>query len=141
MRLALLGLALIATILSCGKDVTSPAAVARYARGISWHTEFPPAFQLAGSAASDVVPFNRVRVVLHHGDGTVALDTVINFPDGTDALTVSLDVKLLPSAPSSGEPLSLNLAYINAAGDTVFRGGPVGVTATPSSRTRRRRRQ
>lgn len=71
-------------------------------------------------------------MVLHHSDGTVALDTVIDFPAGTDSETVSLDVKLLPSAPASGEPLSLNLAYINAAGDTVFKGGPVGVTAAPA---------
>ena len=120
-------------LLSCGRDVTGPNAVARYARGISWRTEFPPAYQLAGGDASGVVDFNRVHVVLHHGDGTVALDTVIDFPAGADSVPVTLDVKLLPSAPASGEPLSLNLGYINAAGDTVFKGGPVGVTATPSS--------
>ena len=57
---------------------------------------------------------------------------MINFPAGADEITISLDVKLLPDAPTSGEPLSLNLAYINAAGDTVFKGGPVGVTATPA---------
>ena len=120
-------------LLSCGRDVTGPNAVARYARGISWRTEFPPAYQLAGGDASGVVDFNRVHIVLHRADGTVALDTVIDFPAGADSVPVTLDVKLLPSAPASGEPLSLNLGYINAAGDTVFKGGPVGVTATPSS--------
>ena len=120
-------------LLSCGRDVTSPNAVARIARGIAWRTEFPPAYQLASGDAGGVVDFNRVHVVLHHADGTVALDTVIDFPAGADTIAVSLDVTLLPSAPSTGEPLTLNLGYINAAGDTVFKGGPVGVTATPSS--------
>lgn len=130
--MALLGIAFGLAVLSCGRDVTSPNAVAKYARGISWHADFPPAYQAAGSGASGVVDFNRVHVVLHHADGTIALDTVIDFPAGADEITVSLDVKLLPDAPTSGEPLSLNLGYINAAGDTVFKGGPVGVTATPA---------
>ena len=132
-RLALLGIAFGLAILSCGRDVTSPGGAARVARGLSWQAQFPPAYQLAGSGASGVVDFNRVHVVLHHSDGSVALDTVVDFPPGDDALTVTLDVKLLANAPASGEPLSLNLGYINAAGDTVFKGGPVGVTATPSS--------
>ena len=126
--MALLGFAFGIALLSCGRDVTSPGANVRYARGIAWRTEFPPAYQQSG-----VVNFNRVRVVLHHSDGTIALDTVIDFPAGADSLPVTLEVKLLPSAPSTGELLSLNLYYINAADDTVFEGGPVGVTATPSS--------
>ncbi len=111
----------------------SPGAGARVARGIAWQAQFPTAYQQAGSGASGVVDFNRVHVVLHHSDGTIAIDTVINFPAGADSLPVTLDVTLLPSAPASGEPLSLNLGYIDAAGDTVFKGGPVGVTATPSN--------
>ena len=61
------------------------AARRAYARGLAWQTEFPPAYQLAGSDASSVVDFTRVRVVLHHADGTVALDTVIDFPSGVDS--------------------------------------------------------
>ncbi len=80
----------------------------RVARGLSWQAQFPPAYQLAGSGASGVVDFNRVHVVLHHSDGSVALDTVINFPAGDDALTVTLDVKLLADAPPTGEPLRVN---------------------------------
>jgi hypothetical protein len=131
--LALLGIAFGLAILSCGRDVTSPGATARVARGIAWQAQFPPAYQLAGSGASGVVDFNRVHVVLHHSDGSIALDTVIDFPAGADSVPVTLTVKLLADAPASGEPLTLNLGYINAAGDTVFKGGPVGVTATPSS--------
>ena len=132
LRLALLGTAFGLAILSC-RDVTSPGANARYARGIAWRTEFPAPYRDAGTAATSIVNFSKVRVVLHHSDGTVALDTTVDFAPGTDSLPLTLDVKLLPSAPASGEPLSLNLAYINAAGDTVFKGGPVTVTAVPTS--------
>src|SRR3989304_2766361 len=51
---------------------------------------------------------------------------------GAASVTVSLPGRLLPSAPASGEPLSMNLGYVNAAGDTVFRGGPVTVNAVPA---------
>jgi hypothetical protein len=131
-RIAILGVLFVAAIMSCGKDVTGPlGAAARYARGFSWSPIFPPAFQLAGGSASGVVQFNRVHVVLHHDDGSVALDTVVDFPAGADSLTLSLTVKLLDNAPASGEPMSLNLGYINAAGDTVFKGGPISITAAP----------
>lgn len=126
----LLGAALVAVILSCGREVTGPAPAAQHALpGFSWIPVFPPAFDLAGGTG--VVAFTRVHVVLHRTSGAVALDTVINFPSGADSLTLSLTVRLLENAPVSGEPMSLNLGYINAAGDTVFRGGPVSVTASP----------
>jgi hypothetical protein len=133
-RYTLFGIAFCIALLSCGRDVTAPGGAARVARGLAFRTEFPTAFQqLSADAAADVVDFTHVHVVLHHDDGTIALDTTIVFPAGADSLAVSLDVTLLPTAPSSGEPLSLNLEYVNAAGDIVFKGGPVGVTATPSS--------
>ncbi len=134
LRFALLGIAFGLAILSC-RDVTSPGSGPRYARGIAWRTEFPAAYKDAGTAATSIVNFSKVRIVLHHSDGTIALDTVVDFAAGTDSLPLTLDVKLLPSAPASGEPLSLNLAYINATGDTVFKGGPVTVTAVPTSAT------
>ena len=131
-RLAMLGLVFVAAILSCGKDVTGPlGAAARYARGLAFDPIFPPAFQAAGGSSSGVVDFTSVHVVLHHSDGTVALDTTINFPAGQDSLTVDLTVKLLDNAPSTGEPMSLDLGYLNSAGVVVFQGGPVSVTAAP----------
>ena len=131
-RVATLGLVFVAAILSCGKDVTGPlASAARYVRGFAFAPVFPPVFQAAGGASSGVVQFSRVHVVLHHSDGSVALDTTIDFPPSADSLTADLTVKLLDSAPTTGEPMSLNLGYIDAAGDTVFRGGPVSVTAAP----------
>ena len=44
---------------------------------------------------------------------------------------MSLAVKLLNDAPASGEPMSLDLGYVDAAGDTVFKGGPIALTAAP----------
>ena len=118
-------------LLSCGREVTGPGAAAvRFARGLSFSAIFPPLYQQAAGASG--VSFNRVHVVLHRADGTVALDTVVNFPSDSTILTLSLTVPLLASAPPSGEPLSLNLGYVNAAGDTVFKGGPIAVTAAPS---------
>jgi alpha-tubulin suppressor-like RCC1 family protein len=131
-RLAILGLVFVAAILSCGKDVTGPlSAAGRFVRGFSWEPIFPAVFQAAGGGSSGLVQFNRVHVVLHHSDGTVALDTTIDFPAGADSLTLELTVKLLNDAPASGEPMTLSLGYLNAAGDTVFKGGPVSLIAAP----------
>ena len=129
-RLAFLGLAFVAAIVSCAKDLTGPNA-ARFMRGFSWNPVFPPALRTAGGASSGVVDFNRVHVVLHHSDGAVALDTIIAFPATADTLLVSLTVALLDNAPASGEPMTVNLGYLNAAGDTVFKGGPISITAAP----------
>ena len=72
-----------------------------------------------------------MRVILNNPDGSVAFDTLIAFPSGSDDLQVTLDVPLPPSAPAAGVPLALNLNYQNAAGETVLKGGPVRVTAVP----------
>ncbi len=132
LRPLLLVTAAAATVLvSCGHDVTAPAShAARVARAISFNPRFPEVLQVSG--AGSVVPFTKVRVVLHHSNGSIALDTVITFPADADELTIALAVTLLPDAPDGGEPMELNLAYINAAGDTVFRGGPVSVLAVPA---------
>jgi hypothetical protein len=131
-RLAVLGLVCVAAVLSCGKDVTGPlGAAGRYARDISWNAIFPPAFQAVGGTSSGVVQISTVHVVLLHTDGTVALDTTIDFPADSTSLTLSLTVKLLNSAPATGEPMSLDLGYLDAAGNTVFMGGPVAITAAP----------
>ena len=133
-RLALICAAFVLAILSCGREATAPvASMVQFARGLSFRPVFPPALQQAGVGGSGIVDFKTVHVVLHHSDGTVALDTVITYPPGADSLTLSLTVPLLSSAPSTGEPMTLNLAYVNAAGVTVFSGGPVSLTAAPSA--------
>jgi hypothetical protein len=128
-RLALMGLMLVAAIASC-KDVTAPGG-GRFARGLSWNAIFPPPLRDVGGTGSGVVNFDKVHVLLHHSDGSIALDTTIDFPSGADSLTVSLAVRLLNDAPSAGEPMSLDLGYVNATGDTVFKGGPIALTASP----------
>jgi len=131
-RLLLFGAALGLATLSCSRDITGPPSSAvRVARGLSFQTMFPSAFQSAMGAVAAVVPFTHVHIVFTHSDGTVALDTVVNFPAGADSLVLSLTVSLLPNAPATGEPMSLSLDYVNAAGDIVFHGGPVTVLAAP----------
>jgi hypothetical protein len=75
--------------------------------------------------AALVVSFDRVRITLTRSSGT-ALDTTVAFPPGADSLVLSLDVPII----GSSETLSLSLAMIDAAGDTVFRGGPEPVTVS-----------
>ncbi|MGH7654881.1 MAG: hypothetical protein ACREN6_09480, partial [Gemmatimonadaceae bacterium] len=129
-RLAILGVACVAATLSCNRDVTGPNG-GRLVHGLSWNSVFPRPLRDVGGLSAGVVDFNRVHVVLLHSDGTIALDSTISFASGTDSLTVSLSVRLLTDAPASGEPMELDLAYINAASDTVFKGGPIPIIAAP----------
>jgi hypothetical protein len=134
-RVALLTLAFVVSLLSCGREITGPDHGIRFARGISFLVEFPGPLANVVEGAGSVVPFDRVRIrFLRELDGSVALDRIIDFGAETDSIELRLDIPLSPSAPESGEPLSLGLWYINAAGDTVFRGGPVSVIAVPSGR-------
>ena len=104
-----------------------------------------PRFQ---SRAASAVQFDRVRVtlsrlapgsdtvlglragpalgVMSSGPGPIALDTTVDFPPGADSLALRLSVPIT----GGSEDLLLDLWMINAAGDTVFRGGPDIVTAT-----------
>src|SRR5262245_41817267 len=92
--------------ISCS-DVTGPSnSGARFARGLSIQPVFAGLQSQPGVSAFDLVPFNRVRLVLHHQDGSLALDTLIIFPDDATELRLALDIKLLPTAPEAGEPLT-----------------------------------
>ena len=122
------GLAL--SLLSCGREITGPGEGLRFATGLSFLAEFPAPLASVAAGAGSVVPFERVRVVFRRSDRSVALDTLINFPSNADSVALDLRVPLAPSASAGeGEPLALTLAYVNAAGDTVFRGGPIAVLA------------
>jgi len=125
--IATLGLSL----LSCGRDITGPGEGLRYATGLSFLAQFPAPLAEVADGAGSVVPFERVRVVFRRADGTVALDTSIVFPANADSMALDLRVQLASGAPASGEPMALSLDYVNAAGDTVFRGGPVPIVAVP----------
>ncbi len=90
---------------------------------------FSPQFSVAGAA--QVVDFDKVRIRLYlPGTTTLALDTTVSFPSNADSIKVPLQVQLQSGATS--QDFDLTLAYVNAAGDTVFRGGPTRVTATVS---------
>ncbi|MDH5234216.1 MAG: Ig-like domain-containing protein, partial [Gemmatimonadota bacterium] len=101
----------------------------RYADGLSFLSEFPAPLQNVAAGAGCVVPFNRVRLVFRRADATAALDTVVSFESAADSVAISFRVPIASNAPATGEPMTLTLAYVNAAGDTVFRGGPTPVVA------------
>ncbi len=118
------------SLLSCGREITGPGQGLRFATGLSFLAEFPAPLASVAAGAGSVVPFDRVRVVFRRTDESVALDTLITFPSNADSIALDLRVPLSASASGTvGEPLALMLAYVNATGDTVFRGGPVAVVA------------
>ncbi len=116
--------------LSCGREVTSPDAGRHLARGVSFVTEFG-----GGGATSaligELVPFTQVRIVLRNLAGDVVVNRLIAFPSDVNEVPVSLTV---PLATANPEVMTLALAYVNAAGDTVFRAGPDSVLLEPSRR-------
>lgn len=103
----------------------------RLVSGLSFVAEFPGPLASIEQGAGSVVPFERVRVIFRRADGSVALDQMVTFPAGASEVALNFTVALAGDAPATGEPLQLFLRYINAAGDTVFAGGPVEVMATP----------
>ena len=137
-RLTLAAGLLIAVLVACGKELTAPVIrpgslfqrVAALTFAPQYETALPAG---ALRAALTQVAFERVRITLRREDGSIALDTVVSFPVGNDSLFLALNVPLPASAPAEGVRLSLNLGYVNAAGDTVFKGGPIPVLATPTT--------
>ena len=82
------------------------------------------------SSAAALVPVERLRVVLLREDSvTVAKDTVFDLVAGQDSVDLAINVTLL----SNSEQFFLEMQLINAAQDTVFRGGPTIVTASTSA--------
>lgn len=126
--LAALGV-LALSLLSCGREVTGPGEGVRFATGLSFIAEYPAPLTNVAAGAGSVVPFERVRILFRRSDQSAALDTTVSFPSNADSVALDLRVPLASSAPAAGEPLTLTLAYVNAGGDTVFRGGPVPVVA------------
>lgn len=131
----LAGLALLGGLLSCGREVTGPNG-----RGPMATLAFDPtmpSIRLLGNGEvlglGDVVPFERVRVVLRRANGEVAGEQMVAFAAGQQTVTVAITVQLGAGASSTGEALSATMKYINAAGDTVFSGGPLEVIARPAS--------
>lgn len=131
-RLVFLTTAFALSLLSCGREVTGPENGLRQSRValLALAPEMPGLMQVV-EGAGDVVPFTRVRVLLRNEDGSVAKDTVIVFPEAADSVSLALLLPIPSSAPEQGLPLLLSMAYVNAAGDTVFRAGPSAIVARP----------
>jgi hypothetical protein len=68
------GLVILASTLNCGREPTAPRGAVR-AR-LAWEPVFPPMMSQVASAAG-AIAIDKVRILLHRADGTVALDTTI----------------------------------------------------------------
>jgi hypothetical protein len=129
--------ALAVAAISCAREVTAPnRGFLRMSRGISFLTRFPEALRDNAPGTSGLVDVAKVRVVLYRADSTIALDTMVAFPDGQDSVSISMSVPLSPTAPASGESLNMGLKYVSTTGDTVFKGAaPVTATAVTGTST------
>ncbi|MCC7001173.1 MAG: hypothetical protein IT357_03365 [Gemmatimonadaceae bacterium] len=128
-------LLLIVGLISCGREVTGPGG-----RGTPATVALNPVFgtvTLAGTgevlSIGSVVDFDRVRVVLLRANGDTAVDELVPFPPESTTVRLAFTLTLGEGATSQGEPLDATLKYLNAAGDTVFSGGPIAVLARPAS--------
>ena len=88
--------------------------------------------RMAPVQVSGLVEFVRVRVVLLRANGDTAVSRVVEFPADSQSIALTLPVVLSANAGSEGETLDASLRFVNAAGDTVFRGGPIPVQARVS---------
>ena len=134
-RFLLVLLLTIVGLVACGRELTAPRGPR--AGAVRLAPTFP-LLRLEGRAeplsVASIVTFTRVRIVLLRANGDTALSRVVEFPPESASLALALPVTLDPAAPTSGELLTAVLRFISAAGDTVFRGGPVNVVAaTPTA--------
>lgn len=110
-------LAALTIVVSCLGDPTGPSG---RVGGLSLAPRF------GNAMASAIVDVSAVRIQLNRpGLPEVVVDTVIVFPVDADTVELRLDVPL----ERSSEQFELRLAMTNAQGDTVFRAGPILVTA------------
>jgi len=127
-------LATLLGVASCGRDVTGPRSVR--AGAVQLNPAFPMV-RLEGQgqplSVASIVSFTRVRIILLRANGDTVINRVVEFPPESASLSLAFPVTLEPSAPASGEVLSASLRFVSAAGDTVFRGGPVNVVAAPTT--------
>ena len=115
-------------LLSCVGEPTAPQRnTERFARGLTFNPVFPQGLSLFKAAD---FTFDRVHVVLRRLDGSVALDTTVAFPANATEVSITLDVRLLPGSPVTGERLMLEVQYLNVQQE-IFRGG-VEIVATPT---------
>lgn len=131
-RLPFIVAAFALSVLSCGREVTGPenGIYRNRVAMLAFAPEFSgPMAVIEG--AGDAVPFEKVRVVLRGLDGSIVKDTMVAFPSDADEISLALSIAIPQNSPAAGLPLTVTMAYVNAAGDTVFRGGPNPVVARP----------
>ena len=130
--IAALSLALAIAQLSCGREVTGPGnGFAGRVANIALDPQMPQIDSVFNDALgiSTVVPFDRVRVTALTQDQSVAYDRTIPFPSTVDSIALNIAIPLGDSS-TEGVGVALRIAYINAQGDTIFRGGPITAFAT-----------
>jgi hypothetical protein len=82
------------------------------------------------SAAAGLVEVTHVRAILTRvDDGSEALNTLVDVDPQDSVVDLTLRVTITPPE----EQFILTLQCLNSAGDLVFRGGPIEVTATAST--------
>ena len=105
------------TLLGCLADSSGPPDTG------SARLAFVPVFQ---SASAGIVDLDKVHATLRRlGADSVFADTLVQIPPEADSLVLEWPILLL----TADRTFLLRLAFITAAGDTAFIGGPVQVTA------------
>jgi hypothetical protein len=122
LRVFVLALLIVASGASCADDQLPLSASG--GRVVSLNVVPVVQGQSGGSVA---IAITQVRVLLTRPDGSVALDTTVNFPSSASELSLALPVLLSAAAPAEGEELRLTLEMLNAAGAVVYLGGPLAV--------------
>jgi len=131
---AFAALLFVTSLLSCGRDITGPGGGARFYGSVAFAPRFETADPAGGDDAFNVaslVLFERVRIVITR-DGARAAERVVNFGPTEDSVALQVSIPLT-SGSSEGESFEASLQYINAAGDTVFRGGPITIQVRAGS--------
>ncbi len=106
-------------VLNCADDPAGP-------RDRTGFFAVAPSFT---SGAALIVPVDRIRFILRRtSDNSIAKDTTVTLPEGTDEVDLEVRVPLT----SSTETFLLTLAAITPQGDTAFTGGPVTVSPVTS---------
>lgn len=123
--------------LSCGREVTGPGSgIGGRVASIALDPQMPAQGTLFAEAQgiSTVVPFDRVRITVQRQSEVqspstaLAYDRTLPFPSTSDSIALNVSVPL-GEGDTEGVNVALRIAYINAQGDTVFRGGPASTFA------------
>jgi hypothetical protein len=104
--------------------------------GLVLNTRLPAALQAAGpEIAAQLVPFDRVHLVLTRLTGQTAADETFPVGANEDPIQVDLEVPLGLAVPILGEVFTLLVECIDSGGSVVYRGGPVTVLVKPGTAT------